>query len=764
MWSGLSLLAAAAVAAAPAGTTPLVLLVSINGTPAGAPMIVQRDAQGRFHLPAAALAERRVETEGAPLEQIEDETYISQDGLGAIAAVYDETGQQLDLSLPAAKLDRTKLSYGSSDPGPMTPAGTGFLLNYDVIGEVVQNHASLNGGFELGFFSGASFVQTNAIASWSQRGARFRRLDSSWTADDPDGMRSLRVGDAISRGGVGGGPLHFGGIQLSRNFAVQPGYVTLPTPSLSGSAALPSVIELYVNDALVGSRTIAPGPFTIQDTPIVTGGGEVQLVVRDTLGRQNVITQKYYAAPSLLRAGLHDYSYEIGFLRRDYGRSSFSYGEFIASATHRVGLTDTVTVEAHAEAGASVQLAGIAADLSLRGVGLVGVSAATSRSSSGGGATVAAHFERRTPWLSLSASAEFASAGYRQPDSYGPPPALTAQASLGLPTSFGSIGASYLRYKARGDDPNAEFLGANASVRLGRLGSMRLAARQSFRTIHETQLELSLIAPLGGRTSASLGVRQDNAGSLVTAALQRNAASDQGWSYAVSGTAGRYERLDGRLNVQGSLGEYGAELSYVDNKLGARVSIAGGIGSVGGEVFASRRLSQGFATVQVGSYENVRVYVDNRLVGRTNKKGRAIVPRLRPYEKNMIRIELADLPLDTNVTGGERMIRPYARAGVPVDFQARQSRGALLRVRLANDQMIPAGATLRVGGADFIAAPGGEVFLAGLSTSKVVEASWPGGRCRFTLDVPPSTDPQPDLGVQVCAAVGQGVSQWGSRQ
>src|SRR3546814_12916662 len=93
-------------------------------------------------------------------------------------------------------------------------------------------------------------------------------------------MRSLSVGDSITRGGIGGLPLRYGGIRFGRNFEVQPGFVTLPMPSLNGSAALPSVVDIYVNDALVGSRDLKPGPFQVVDAPIVSGHGEVNPIGR----------------------------------------------------------------------------------------------------------------------------------------------------------------------------------------------------------------------------------------------------------------------------------------------------------------------------------------------------------------------------------------------------------------------------------------------------------------------------------------------------
>src|SRR5205807_1753009 len=83
---------------------------------------------------------------------------------------------------------------------------------------------------------------------------------------------------------------------------------------------------------------VPSGPFTIQDLPVVTGGGDARIVVRDVLGRERVVYLPYYASPRLLQQGLHDFSYEIGAVRENFGITSADYGRFMSAATHRLGL------------------------------------------------------------------------------------------------------------------------------------------------------------------------------------------------------------------------------------------------------------------------------------------------------------------------------------------------------------------------------------------------------------------------------------------
>ncbi len=56
-------------------------------------------------------------------------------------------------------------------------------------------------------------------------------------------------------------------------------------------------------------------------------------------------------------------------------------------------------------------------------------------------------------------------------------------------------------------------------------------------------------------------------------------------------------------------------------------------------------IRNGFAVAKVGEFENVRVYVENHEVGRTDRHSRILLPALQPFEDNRVSIESSDLPL-----------------------------------------------------------------------------------------------------------------------
>ncbi|TPG54867.1 fimbria/pilus outer membrane usher protein [Sphingomonas glacialis] len=367
------------------------LAVTMNGV-AQADVMVQR-RQGRVYVPADALRRWGVEMAGLAIVELNHQPYVALGGDG-LAYSIDESTQALALSIAPARLVATSVQARRTSHGAVARSGWGGFVNYDVLADRSYGASTVSGLFEVGLFSPLGSGSTTVVARSSGSGAKVVRLDSAWTIDDPDRLRSLRIGDSISRGGIGGTPLRFGGVQFGRSFETQPGYVTLPLPSLNGSAALPSVADVYVNNVLMGHQDVRPGPFAITDVPVVSGAGQVSLVVRDMLGRQTTISQSYYTSPELLRAGLDDYSAEAGFARRDYGTRSFDYGSFFASATYRYGLSNTLTGEAHGELTPSIQQAGVAADFVVPGVALVSLGGAASHASGGVGAMLSAAIQR----------------------------------------------------------------------------------------------------------------------------------------------------------------------------------------------------------------------------------------------------------------------------------------------------------------------------------------------------------------------------------
>ena len=242
----------------------------------------------------------------------------------------------------------------SATPVPYTPGG---FLNYDLSATHAGNDASAQALISAGVFAGEgllthSFVLQNATPT---------RLFTTYQTDYFAHMKTLRIGDMVNTPGAWGRGVLFGGVQYGTNLALRPDFLAQSAPALSGTALLPSTVDVYVNNALRNQQNVEAGPFTIHNLSVVQGSGEVALVVKDVLGREQVITQQFLSTPTLLREGLVQASFEAGALRQNMGLASNDYGKPFAATTYRKGLLPRTTAEARGElqpggatAGASV--------------------------------------------------------------------------------------------------------------------------------------------------------------------------------------------------------------------------------------------------------------------------------------------------------------------------------------------------------------------------------------------------------------------------
>ncbi len=744
---------ALAEAGSGASVRPSFLEVTLNGQRQAEPVLFIEGADGVLYVPAAALAQWRIRPPAVPPVRMEGEDYYRLAALTGLRVRVSGQDQSVSIDAPAEAFQGQSADLDDGEQVPMSRPSTGAFVNYDVLVEHSRGRTTATGAVEVGLFTPHGVGQAGFVASAGSGPDRVVRLDTSWTIDRPGNATTIRIGDSISSAGPGGAPVRFAGVQYYRNFAVRPGFITMPLPSGSGSAAVPSVVDIYVNNVLQSSREVAPGPFELDNIPVQSGGGTVQLVVRDLLGREVVSEQSYYASTQLLRRGLHEFSYEAGFIRRNFGRRSMDYGALMASTTHRYGISDRMTAEAHLQVSEKRQMAGASLTLLAFDLGQLGGSASVSHSERGTGFRVAGSFERRTRALSVGLLSEYASRNYAvigMPDDF-VSPRFTVQAFADLPLSRGAVGFNLL-YRSMRDRSNETLAGLFGSWQLSRDASLHLFARRSVVGRRETVVGAHLTLALGGRRSASAGIEHGRRGLSGRANYQSNPPAGTGGGYRLSAGFGQFERVEAAYVHNLPMATLSAQAAYAHGSAGLRVAATGAIGLVAGEVFASRSLGESFAAVTVADHPGLKVYADEQLVGVTDADGTIVIPGLRPFEPNRIRIDDSDLPLDERIETPEIVIRPFARTGTRVDFAVKRERGLLMRVRRADGSDLPAGARVSVaaGDASYVVASGGEIYVPELAGTARFTADWSGGRCSFTAAMPEGDDPQPRLDDLVC--------------
>lgn len=687
----------------------------------------------------------------------DDEAYYALDALPGIASELDASAQTLAIQASAALFPPTSRFARPALPAPaLSPPGA--FLNYDFVAQRVLGKTRLDGLIELGAFNGAGVGTATALARDLGERAHLIRLETTWTRDAPGALASLRAGDAVSRTGAWSLPVRFGGVQWATNFSVRPGFVAFPLPALSGESALPSTVDLFINDALRGRETLPPGPFTLPNLPVVTGEGELRVVVRDLLGREQVLSERYYASPRLLRPGLADFAYQAGFLRNNFGLESNDYGRAFAAAAYRTGLNERLTGEVSAELLRSQQTVGASGTYLWNRLGVFTLSAAGSHSDRGNGALSSVEFERQSRSFSMNLRTQAASADFAQ---LGMPPGLRApirisEARAGFPVpGAGTVGLGYVERRHR-DRPDVRLANLSYQMKAGPgsllFSAFRIETQNSGERRAERALALTFTLPLDGRTSASAGAVHQAGRNSGTVQVQRNLPAGEGMGYRLLARSGTGELVQAGVSAQGPIGTYTAEAASSRGDMAYRLGAAGGIAWLDGSAFLTRRLGDSFALVRVGEYPGVQVYADNQPVVRTDAQGSALVPRLRAYDRNLLRIEQADLPLDAGIGTLEHEAVPYYRSGLVVSFPVHPARGALLRLVLEDGKRLPPGAQVQLDDRTerFPLGLDGEVYLTGLAATQRGRAEWNGRRCVFELQVPETHDPLPHLGTVPC--------------
>lgn len=668
----------------------------------------------------------------------------------------DDRAQQISLDVPARHFETTSLLGHERELLEPDPTPVGGFLNYDILAFENNGDSTASALLELGAFNGWGAASSRFVArsSSSEGGEKMLRLDSSWTRDDPASLRSLLLGDSVTSGSAWGGAVRFGGLQWGRNFDTQPGFVTLPMPGMTGEAVLPSTVDLYINDALRLRREVPSGPFSIESLPVITGRGEARLVVRDILGNERIITEDYYASSELLRKGLHDYSYEAGLIRENYGQTSDDYGRAVAVGTHRYGFSDSFTAELRGEFLADQRSVGVAGAWSLPLGGVMSGALASSHGERGAGNLLSLGFQRQGEWLNWSMESQVASERFVRLGTDGRPlPRRQTRASVSFASgAAGSFGLAYIQRKHYHQE-DVELFSANYRLRLGRFGQLNVSALHAADS-GDTSLNLHLSFPLGGERTSGSYSRSSSARGEPQESIQvrRGLPAGSGLGYHVRAGRGVSDYQQLGLSARTNQGTYRVDAAQSEGKRTYQARASGSLAAAGSTLLHGRRLGSSFGVIRLSGFPGVRVYAENQLVGRTNNQGHALIPHLRPYEKNRLAIEQADLPLSAQVTMLEMQVVPSWGSGIVVDFPVSRSRDALLRLFLDNGEALPVGARVEIEGRAqrFPVGRRGEVYLTGLDSYNSARAFWGERECHFEFSLEETDEMLLDLGDHHC--------------
>ena len=678
--------------------------------------------------------------------------WVALDRIDALESEYQQDNQRLLLTLPSDWLPHQRFGPTSLNDAMEAQSAFGALFSYDLYYNHTENAGHYaNTWLEQRVFDGFGVISNTGVYRHSFSGPGYRdgytRYDTTWRFNDQQRMLSFSGGDLISGALTWNSAVRMGGLQVSRNFSLRPDLITYPLPRFDGDAAVPSTVDLFIDDARVGQQDLRPGPFTLNTVPYISGAGTATLVTTDVLGRQVSTTVPFYVTDTLLRQGLSDFSLSLGKLRQNYGEEDFAYGSLVGSGSLRYGLTDSLTLESHAEGGAGLKQAGVGATL---GLGLMGTITGSLSQSSGIGngqqyslgysyyarrfGVTAQRIQRTSDYADLSVAHALDNdlAG-------GPLSKILDQLTFSFsPEGFGSFGVGYFASEEH-SGRRTRLLNLSWSRSLWGNASFYLSFnRQLDDASHAVQAQL--VIPFDLRSTFTTGVERDNDGNQrVRANYSRNAPSDGGlgWNLGYADGDSEYRQADLTWRTQHAQVQAGAyQNDGITTQWGG---VSGSLVAMQGQMFASNRIDDAFVLVSTEGYSGVPVRYEHQLLGRTDSAGYLLVPWVPSYYPGQYEVDLLDLPSNLQLAETQQRIAVHQGSGALLVFPMVMSLSASIQLVDGLGQPLPRGTQVlhRASGQRTYIGWDGQLYFEGLSGENQLEASLAdGSRCssRFSLD------------------------------
>jgi outer membrane usher protein len=624
----------------------------------------------------------------------------------------------------------------------------GYNLFAEAEGDTGETYSALvEAGSSLGRASftsswlGTRTVDSLAVGSPGVEAGQsgWHRLDTALLLDFPEYTARLTVGDSVTGPGTLGDSVRFTGAHWATDYATRPGITPYSLPVVSGTANVPSSIEVYLNNALVQRTSVDAGPFQLNNIPVPVGEGSVDIRMRDLLGQVQQLSVPYLVSPQIIAAGLTTVELAAGVVREDYGLENFAYGQSFLSGGVLHGLNSDTTLNASAELLRDQFTARGGAALRLTRNITVDLTPSVSHASGWGtGGAVNAGIDAVWPAAAFGVHYTDAMPDYLELGSLAPGERLHTQWAAQASTQLGHAGSLGLLYAWRRsyDEPTtaAATLTYNLSLRrFGAIGVFMSNTRSGGST--DVIGGITFTSYLGKGVTASVTDTVDNGASTIVMQAGRPAPPDSGFGWEVAHARGQTDTDGLRVDARSSYGTGSGEVDATPQGTLGILSWQGGFLWAGGRPWPAQTLAGPAALVVLPDLGGVEVLHDGQPVGRTDGEGRILVPALRPFEDNTITVVPEDIPLTAMVDSDRITVRPYSHGVVRavVSVAASESRVFALRLASERDGFVPPGAEVALNEHTYPVGTQGIAQLPVAHAAVDALVSWPGGRCRVRV-------------------------------
>lgn len=750
----------------------IVVAVTLNGEKKG-DLFVERTDAGDFLILEEDLRRIGFREPDGQVEVIDGKRYLSLRSMDGVFFRLNESTLTLEITAYPALLPVREIDFlPTRHPNVAYPKDPGGFFNYQVGVNAGDGFSfrSWDGTGQLGVRAGEVLLLSDGSFTKTREESTVLRLMTSATWDRRETLQRAVAGDFLASSGELGGNLNLGGLSFAKVYRIDPYFYRYPLANVSGMLPLASDLEVYLDGVRVRTEKLPPGGFVLKNLTQYNGSSQVSVVIRDPFGTERRIEFPFYFTDTLLRAGLHEYSYNAGFLREEFGARSNEYGHAAFSAFHRVGVSDAVTAGGRAEAGKGVVNLGPEATFRFRRSGVIAASLSGGHEDGEGfgAAGLLRYTYQGREWNALAFlkgfSRNYAILGEEDR-------ASRSRLESGFGLGYGSREAGSVSldvsFTDRFEGSDRLTAAATWSKPLWRDATLRLSWRKTREEDSADEVFLGLTWYPWRETSLSADWQGGDGKQVEAIRFQKNAPTGEGTGFrgAVvrtdAGGSGS-TAVDPLLQVNGRYGIYTASyraevFDHGSTAETSRLSAAGGIVYVGGRVGLSRPVTDSFGLVRVDRLPGVRVYLNNQEIGRTDASGEVFLPNLGSYYENQVSIEDKDIPIEYSLSEVVRYVSPPLRSGSVIAFEAKKFQAISGTLSIPRDgKAAPAEyyeARMRSDGEEIVfpTGKGGEFYLENAPPGLYRgTARGPERACTFALTIPASEEMLVELGGISC--------------
>lgn len=615
---------------------------------------------------------------------IEEEEFISLRSIQGVRVEFDEKRLALIIHAEPSLFGKKVFSMRYPKyPKIYYPKDTAGFLNYNLTYYGVDRfkYEQTQLANQLGFRRGDFLFLTDS--SYSQRKgerAKFVRLMSHITYDRREDLLRAVLGDSFGTSGDLGSTINIGGISFSKNYLIDPYFIKYPEVNFSGLVSLPSEVEIYRDGILIQKGRISPGEVFLKDIPTYVGSGMIEVVLRDPFGREQRVFQPYYFTDRLLKKGLQEFSYHLGFQRKHFGIESNQYEDLTFLGYHRYGLYDSLTAGARGEASEKVINLGFSSTLLLPlRMGVLDASVAwsvTKGRNYGLGGMVNYLYQGRN--LSLHLLLRGFTKDYSNVSLLRTKERIKFEIDAGAGYHsqwLGSFSIGFSQIKTyQGIDKKNVFAGY-ARKFIGP-STLSVTFKRDLET-HQDEFLLSFNYHFKHGIAASVGHQRINGTYNERVQVIKNLPVGEGFGGRVSldlyhGKTNENYGSTLQMQYNARYGQYGGEFIRLNHQERYSLMASGGLSFIKDSLNFSRPIQDSYAVVKVGDLKGVRVFLNSQEVGKTDSSGKVLIPNLGSYYDSQISINDKDVPMDYILKEVVKYLNPPLRSGSYIEFPAKK--------------------------------------------------------------------------------------------